>query len=603
MKFDSSRMRLLIIGAVLLIIFIAMAVKSFNEQIRKGGEHASAVDRQSIRRIRIPAKRGKIFSADLQVLAESTVSYDVNFYFDEMRRPGPPSRTVRHATELYHELAERLGREPEVDDEEIKYHVYNRAGLPMTVMTNLSDREIAAAFELQHRYPGIEVVADSLRFYPQFETACHLIGYARSQDPAKAFDRRDFFYYQPDLVGRSGLEQYCDVFSGRDLRGLRGEPGYEVVKVDNYGFVRELLDRTGETVNGNNVVLTIDARAQKIAENLLRGSVGAMAVIDADTGAVIVMASAPSYNLNLFSPFIGRERYAALTNDPDKPLFNRALNGSYMPGSTIKPLSALAILENGTPADDEVVCDGESVVDGVHIRCTAWKYGGHGRIDLYTALERSCNDYIIEESVKAGLDGLLKVYDSAGIGRPTGFELGGASGRLPGREAMRLREKRNWSRADTGFVAIGQGMVEFSPLQGALIAGALANGGKLMRPFVIRKVIDEAGTLRSETAPEIRGFLAASPEHIAAVKQGMFNVVNAPRGTGKLALNSAITLYGKTGTAEFGRKPRLRNNSLFMCFGTANDRTYAMFIVIENGAGGGRDCAPLAAAFFEQYLQ
>ena len=242
-------------------------------------------------------------------------------------------------------------------------------------------------------------------------------------------------------------------------------------------------------------------------------------------------------------------------------------------------------------------------MDGVHIRCTAWKSGGHGPIDLFTALERSCNDYIIEESVQAGLDELLKVYDSAGIGRPTGFELGGAAGRLPSREAMKLREKRNWSRADTGFVAIGQGTVEFSPLQGALIAGAIANGGKLMRPFVVRKVIDESGTILRETTPEIRGFLAASQEHIDMVKQGMFQVVNSPRGTGKLAHNSAITLYGKTGTAEFGRKPRLRNNSLFMCFGTANDRTYAMFIVMENGAGGGRDCAPLAAAFFEQYLR
>ncbi len=601
MKFDTPRIRLLIIGAVLFLIFIAMAVKSFNEQIRRGGEHSSAVDRQSIRRIRIPAKRGKIFSADLQVLAESTVSYDVNFYFDEMRQPGPPSRTVKHATELYRELVESLNRLPEIDDEAIKYHVYNRAGLPMTVLTNLSDREISVAFNLQRRYPGIEVVPESLRFYPQFETACHLIGYARSQDPAKAFDRREFFYYQPDIVGRAGLEQYCDAFSG--LRGLRGEPGYEVVKVDNYGFVRELLDRTGETINGNNVVLTIDSRAQKIAENLLRGSVGAMVVVDADTGAVLAMTSSPSYNLNLFSPFIGRERYAALTNDPDKPLFNRALYGSYMPGSTIKPLSALAILESGISPDDIVNCDGESVVDGVHIRCTAWKSGGHGPIDLFTALERSCNDYIIEESVQAGLDELLKVYDSAGIGRPTGFELGGAAGRLPSREAMKLREKRNWSRADTGFVAIGQGTVEFSPLQGALIAGAIANGGKLMRPFVVRKVIDESGTILRETTPEIRGFLAASQEHIDMVKQGMFQVVNSPRGTGKLAHNSAITLYGKTGTAEFGRKPRLRNNSLFMCFGTANDRTYAMFIVMENGAGGGRDCAPLAAAFFEQYLR
>ena len=340
LNIDDKRWRIVIILGVIMMIFLLMLIKAFQEQISLSDEHQQAVSRQSLRRIRIPANRGKIFSADLQVMAENIVSYDVNFYLAEMRQPGGPGRTVKYAYELYKELAEKLNRQAVLREEDISHHVNWKPGLPLTVFTNLSDREIAKVFKLAAEHPGIEVTPNSIRYYPLFDSAAQIIGYAQKQRQELALDRKDFFaqYYQSDLVGIEGLEKYCDSFP--NVRGLRGEPGFQVIKVDNYGFVREIVDRSKNTEDGNNVVLTIDSHAQRIAENLMHNLVGSMIVMDAETGEIIAITSQPSYNLNLFSPFITAPRYRALLNDPDKPLFNRALYGSYMPGSIIKPLSA-----------------------------------------------------------------------------------------------------------------------------------------------------------------------------------------------------------------------------------------------------------------------
>ncbi|MEA4862072.1 MAG: penicillin-binding transpeptidase domain-containing protein [Victivallaceae bacterium] len=595
---DTPRARIAIIAAVLLGIFVLMGIKAFREQVNLGAKHEGAVIRQSVRRIRIPALRGKIFSADLELLAGNVVCYDVNFYPDEMRQPGPPSRTVNYALKIYAELQAALGRRGNLTDDEIRYLFYNRAGLPMTVFSDLSDRDISAVFDLQKRYSGIEVSPDSRRLYPQYDLACHLLGYAQRQDPAKADDRGDFFYYLPDLVGKVGLEKYCDAFPG--LRGLCGDAGYELVRVDNFGFVREVIDRTSTPVNGNNVILTLDARAQRIAESLLRDQDGAIVLLDADTGAVIAMCSEPGYDLNLFSPGISSVRYRALATSPDSPLFNRAIYGSYLPGSIIKPLTLLAYLESGGDPEAEISCDGSTTVSGVRIRCESWRNGGHGPVNLYSAIEKSCNDYVIERAVALGLGPLAKMYASAGIGKKPGFELGGNSGLLPDENLARRLKKRAWSGADTAYVSIGQGMIEITPLQAALYAAAIANGGNLMRPYVVDKVIDDRGTVLRQTRPEVAGRLAASPENIDIIRQAMRRVVVS--GTGRRAKTEVIDLYGKTGTAEVGIKPNLRNNSFFICFGSDGKRTYAMFIAVESGSGGGRDCAPLAKAFFEEYL-
>lgn len=601
LNIDDKRWRIVIILGVIMMIFLLMLAKAFQEQISLSDEHQQAVSRQSLRRIRIPANRGKIFSADLQVMAENIVSYDVNFYLAEMRQPGGPGKTVKYAYELYKELAKKLNRPELLREEDIRHHVNWKPGLPLAVFTNLSDREITEVFKISADHPGIEVAPNSIRYYPLFDSAAQIIGYAQKQRQELALDRKDFFaqYYQSDLVGIEGLEKYCDAFP--DVRGLRGEPGFQVIKVDNYGFVREIVDRSKDTEDGNNVVLTIDSHAQRIAENLMQSLVGAMIVMDAETGEIIAITSQPSYNLNLFSPFITAPRYRALLNDPDKPLFNRALYGSYMPGSIIKPLSALAFLANGIDPEEEMICDGHTIVNGVRINCTA--RNGHGPVNLYTALEKSCNDYIIEHAVAVGLDELVKQFSAAGIGRDTGFELGGAKGRLPDREYLKKREKRNWSNTDTGYVSIGQGQVEVSPMQAVVYAAALANGGKLMKPFIVKKVVDGNGAVLMENNPEITGRLPAPQKHLDMIKQAMFQVVHAARGTGRRAYSDLLTIYAKTGTAEVGRKPNLRNNSLLICFATYGKRTYAMVIIVENGTGGGRDCAPLAKEFFEKYLQ
>ena len=592
------RLRIIIIGAAFALVFILMGVKAFSEQIKLADEHTKAVDRQSIRRIRIPATRGKIFSSDMAVLAENTVSYDLNFYLEDMRKRGPTA-TARHAYAVYQELAAALDHPPELTEEYIRNHIVYRPGLPMTAFTNLTDREIARVFELQHRYPGLEVTPNAIRYYPHAELAAQLIGYAKREDPAMALDRKDYFYYQSDLVGKSGLELFCNEFPS--VRGLRGEPGFQLVKVDNFGFIREVLEDTRAMVNGNNVVLTLDAKAQSIAEELMRYKVGSMVVLNADTGEVIAMTSQPGYDLNWFYPSISHARYDQLNQDPRKPFLNRSTRESYMPGSIIKVLAALAFLEHGLDSEESMYCDGKSVVAGVTVRCNAYGYGGHREVNMFTAIERSCNDYFVEHAVALGLDDIVKMYAAAGIGSEPGFELGGTKGILPSRDLLKRLERREWSSHDTAMISIGQGMVQLTPLQAARYVAAIANGGILMKPFIVKKVVDDTGRVLLEFAPEVGGFLPVKSSTLEIVRQGMFQVVHAPRGTAARAKSDQLTFYAKTGTAQVGVRPNLRNNSTLIMFTYHADRSYALAMVIENDPGGG-GCAPLAKAFFERYL-
>ena len=594
------RLRIIIIGAFFGLVFLLMGVKAFSEQVKLVDEHTKAVVRQSIRRIRIPANRGRIFSADMAVLAENRVSYDLNFYLEDMRRRGPAA-TAKHAYEIYQTLAATLDRPPVLKEEHIRHHVIYRPGLPMTAFTDLGDREIAKVFELQQIHSGLEVTPSAVRFYPHGELAAQLIGYAKREDPALALDRKDYFYYQSDLVGKSGLELFCNEFPS--VRGLRGEPGFQLVKVDNFGFIREVLEETQGMISGNNVVLTLDAKAQTIAEELMRYKVGSMVVLNADSGEVIAMTSQPAYDLNWFSPAISHARYDQLNKDPRKPFLNRSTRESYMPGSIIKVLAAMAFLKHGLDPEESVYCDGRSVVNGVTVRCNAYNSGGHGEVNMFTALERSCNDYFVEHAVALGLDELAAFYAAAGIGIEPGFELGGTKGILPGRDLLRRLEKREWSGHDTAMVSIGQGMVQLTPLQAALYTAAIANGGRLMTPFIVKKVVDDSGNVLREFAPSIREILPVGSDALETIRQGMYQVVHAPRGTGARAKSNLLTLYAKTGTAQVGVRPNLRNNSTLIMFTHYADRSYALAMVIENDpAGGGGACAPLAKTFFERYL-
>ncbi len=592
------RFRIIMLGVLALVAFGILLGKLYIEQISHGEEHVKRISRQSIRRIRIPAKRGKIFTSDLKVLAGNEAGCMIVFYPEEMRRPGRRSRTVSYISQAAAAVSSALKKENPLTREKIERHLRISPGLPLVLFRGLTPAEAAPALTVARNWDGIGLEEDDTRMYPEGKMASHLVGYTRRENPNSADDRKSFFYYVPDQTGRAGLEKAFDRVDYGSAIGLRGKPGYSLVLVDILGFIRDSELEREEPVDGNHLVLTLDSRAQNLAEKALRGERGAFVLLDADTGAVLAMASNPSPDLSRFTPYLSSEYYRGLLANPGRPLLNRAIHGLYTPGSIVKVLVAMALLENGVPSTEKVECSGRS---SVGTRCAA-RYG-HGGIDMKEAIKHSCNVYFIEEGCSVGRSVIASMFSSAGIGKFTGFDLADRKGLLPSVEYKRRISGRSWNKFDTAQISIGQGLILLTPIQAAVYTAAIANGGKLMRPFIAQRLVNQQGGTVWRSEPQITGQLNVSAENLQIVRDGMFQVVNSSDGSGRRGRTEAITLYGKTGSAEVGSLANRTKNTWFIAFGTAGGKTYAAAMLVEEGASGGSSCAPKVAEFFEKYLQ
>ena len=593
-----SRIRIIIIAFCVFFAYAVILIRLWAVQVYKGEEIQEKVSRQYVRNIRIPAVRGRIFTADGVMLAGNTASYDVLFHISEMRRPGKRSRTVRHVLDEANRLAAAIGRTPVLAEKDINRHMNYYPGLPMTVFKELSAVELAKAYELSPGIQGMEIATSPQRIYPQGKCAGPLIGYVGREDPSSAVDRQNYFYYIPDTVGRAGLELAYDTWNPAGIRHdatlsedvsnpelpkeqralLRGFPGKKLVIVDSRGFVSETVG------------------AEIPAENVLANVTGALVLLDASNGDILAMASNPSYDPALFIPRITVAEYSKLRNDPSKPLFNRAYQGAFSPGSIIKPLIGISLLENGYSAAETVYCEGFVKVGGHPINC--WiKADGHGEVTLNDAIAVSCNAYFIENGLKLGVERLAATFKSAGIGSKTGFILNDSPGRLPDR-----KHKKRWTAFDTALISIGQGDILVSPLQAAVCTAAIATNGTLWRPNILKSIVAPGGAAVYSEHAQVTGRLAASPQTLEIIRKGMYLSVNSDIGGSKRARNRTIDLSGKTGTAEVGPRSARYKNTWFTGFGTHNGKTYAIAILVERGVSGGKTCAPLAAEFFNRWL-
>ena len=476
--------------------------------------------------------------------------------------------------------------------------------MPITVFSNLNKKELAIVSEMSPPIQGVDIIVVPKRFYPDGKATCHILGYVGYDHPGEAPDKDKYSYYIPDIKGRAGLEKLLDshIELGSGFNGLKGSAGSKLVRVDVKGYVHDDFGVTEQPVNGNSVTLTINWKAQKSAEHVLEGRKGAIVLLNANTGAVLAMASAPTYDSNMFTDGISRKEWNGLLNDNDKPLIDRALMGEFLPGSIIKPLVALTELKNGIGPDELVDCKGAVKIGNSRIRCWAWNYGGHGNENMVNALRDSCNVYFVTMGIRLGLDKLTDTYQHAGIGRKTGIELSERSGIIPSKELKLKREKTSWTNFDTGLISMGQGMVSITPIQAAVYTAAIANGGKVMRPYLIDSIHNSVGKLLFENSPQIVDRLPFSQAQLDIVKEGMHNVVYDPNGSGKRAKNDYIELYGKTGTAQVGPVDHRTKCTWFTGFGYLENETYSVTIFVEGGVAGGMTNAPMAKAFFETWL-
>lgn len=442
--------------------------------------------------------------------------------------------------------------------------------------------------------PGFEPDVGELRSYPFGPWLSHVLGYVAGPTDHDIEEEPELLSLPGFRIGRSGVERAAD-------KELRGKPGASHNEVDAHGRVIRELARTQGTP-GKDAVLSLDMEVQKLAQEKLAGQSGSVVVMDVNTGELISIVSAPGYDPNAFTTTVTSAIWKQLNEDPLRPLLNKAITGIYPPGSTFKPVVALAALESGRmDPNTRVHCSG-GVALGNHVfHC--WKKGGHGSMDMHLAIKNSCDVYFYECARRTGIDAIAAVGRKFGLGQAYGLEIPGEKkGLMPDPEWKQRARKDIWRDGDTYNVGIGQGAVLTTPLQLCVMCARLANGGKAVIPHVIKSY---DGVNYERPVPIDLGF---NPEHVAIVHSGMDAVTNqgGTAARSRLAVEG-FDMAGKTGTAQVrrltaelrGRSPdsipwEFRDHALFIAFAPVINPRYAISVVVEHGGGGSRMAAPIA---------
>jgi penicillin-binding protein 2 len=482
----------------------------------------------------------------------------------------------------------------------------------LPIRTRLSDEEIARFAANRYRFPGVDVRARLFREYPQGELFSHVIGHI-GRISQKDLDRleneeRLSNYRGTDYIGKTGLEYSYE-------QHLHGTTGVEQVEVDSGGRAVRSLSRT-PPVSGNNLVLKLDARLQEVVYKAFGDRRGALVAIEPATGGVLAFVSKPGFDPNLFVDGIDPQNWNELNTSLDKPMVNRALAGTYPPGSTFKPFMALAALFYGKRTPSQAISDpGFFNFGGHHFRDD--KVGGHGLVDMYKSIVHSCDTYYYQLAADMQIDLISNFMSLFGFGSRTGIDIAGeAEGVLPSKEWKRKRfrkpEQQKWYAGETISIGIGQGYNSYTPLQLATAMATLANDGLMFRPHLVDYVEDVHKRGRTYVEPKPLRDLGLKREHIAIVKNAMVGVNR--EGTGARAFAGApYTHGGKTGTAQVigmkGEKyvesrvaERHRDHALFIAYAPADKPTIALAVIVENSGFGARAAAPIARQVFDYWL-
>ena len=479
----------------------------------------------------------------------------------------------------------------------------------LPLRSRLSAEEIARFAARRYRFPGVEIKARLFRHYPQGELFSHVIGYIGriNQKDLDRLEENDELanYRGTDYIGKMGLEQSYE-------RILHGTTGVEQVEIDSAGRAVRVLTRT-PPVSGANLVLKLDASLQALAFKAFGNRRGALVALDPETGGVLAFVSKPGFDPNLFVDGIDPQSWNELRNSPDRPMLNRALAGTYPPGSTFKPFMALAALTYGKRTPQQGIADPGYFWMGNHqFRDDA--VGGHGWVDMYKSIVVSCDTYYYVLANDLGIDSIAKFMSQLGFGSRSGIDLTGeAAGTLPSREWKRKRFNKEWFAGETVSVSIGQGYNAYTPLQLASATATLANDGVMFRPHVVDYVEDAASKTQTPVEPKPLRNLEWNPEHIAVIKRAMVGV-NLAGTSAAVFVGAGYTSGGKTGTSQViaikkGEKyvasrvqERFRDHALFIAYAPADKPKIALALIVENAGFGAKAAAPIARQVLDFYL-
>lgn len=591
---DGEILRLRLLQLAMFCALFYLGMRLWDIQVAHGESHQAAIERQSIRRVRLPGTRGSIYDRHGRPLVENRPSYNLVVYVEELRKPGHLDNTINHVEQVIGEVAREIGMAPEVNATDIGNHIQRRRPMPLTAFRDLDERTMARWAERTTGIPGIDIYVEPVRTYPRDGMACHVLGYVGRADTQVG--QESFHYYLPEMEGRLGVEQAFDEV-------LRGTAGGYLLRVDVAGYRHEdpdIFSYRVEPTMGQDLYLAIDARIQQAAERVMEGEVGAVVVLDPRNGDVLAIASTPGYDNNLFVPRMLRQDWDALNQDPRRPLVNRSVAGGYAPGSIIKPLVALAAASGGHASTAERHnCSGSYKVGGRDFHC--WHLPGHGLLDMVESLQFSCNVYYYVLGLRMGHEPIVDMARELGLGQPTGIDIAHErAGLVPDRAWKRRVHRDAWRDGDTVNISIGQGALVVTPLQMAVYCAAIANGGQVFEP---RLALGKGapGTPEYSSFPvRLRHRVQWSSAGLAAVREGMRRAVMSSRGTGRTARAGDLVIAGKTGTAQFGPAGAGMNHGWMIAYAPYDEPRYAVAMLIEEAVSGGVTVAPRIGLLFRE---
>lgn len=592
----SSRLKLALIFIFLLALLLIVRV--FNLQVINHEYYQEEALGNQMRSLPITPARGKIFDRNGVLLATNQLTYQLTL------TPEKVSNISKVLIELQHAGF--------IDEQDVKRYYKNRKRFRkfnnIPIKHNLSKDQVAK-FLVSNQFPGIEVEPYFHRVYPHDSSSVHALGYVSRMNKKDKlhYDRKN--YSGTQFVGKVGIEKQYETL-------LHGKTGIKQIERNVSGRVVDTKIIT-PSIAGQNLYLSLDLNMQKMAESVLAGKRGSIVVVNVKNGEVLTLVSTPTYNPNWFVNGISHANYELLQTSKDIPQLNRSIQGLYPPGSTVKPMVALAGLEEGVnTTESKTFCPGFFRLPNVKRKFNDWKRDGHGHVDMKDAIAQSCDVFFYDLANRMGIEKLHKNLTLFNFGQKTGIDIPGEKGGImPSKAWKKINRNEPWYRGETLIAGIGQGFMTSSPLQLAVATAALANKGQLFAPKLLKSTQQPGESIVEANNKHSRQIPIKDIHHWEEVLEGMKMTIYAPKGTAR-RLNKGLTytLAGKTGTAQvFGLDPeeqyiaekyeeKLRDHALFTGFAPVEDPEIAIAIIVENAGSGSSKAAPLARKVLDVYF-
>jgi penicillin-binding protein 2 len=577
-------------------VFVLLLGRLYWLQVAQYDRYRNLSENNRLRLRTVRAPRGLILDRKGRAVAETQGSFDLICTPVDVKELEGEIRLLSQIVEF------------DADEEEILEKIRKaRKGNPFTAITVARDLRYEQVSVLEFNresLPGFTVTVEAKRSYPYGPAFAHVLGYVGEASPEEMEHSADARLAMGDLVGKYGLERVLD-------NVLRGVNGGRKVEVDAAGrdrrMVEEVPSRTGGTV-----YTSLDADLQKAAQEAMGSRAGAVIALAPKTGEVLAFYSGPAFDPNAFARGIPRADWQALNGDPRKPMQNKGLQGTYAPGSTVKPFLALAALEEKVQDTARTVsCTGSFRLGNRVFRC--WKEKGHGTVDMYRAVVQSCDVFFYTLGLRLGPDRVAKLEKEAGLGTITGIDLPGErKGLVPDSEWKQKVMKDRWHDYESVILGIGQGAIHLTPLEMVVGYAALATGGQVMRPRVATKVVRMDGTVEEHPPQKLRA-VPWSAENVGFIRKALAGVVT-DYGTGGAAKLPGVTVAGKTGTAQVASVKgkmiksedlpyHIRDHAWFAAFAPVEDPQICVVAMVEHGGHGGSAAAPIVKAVMQEYFR